>query len=321
MELKLKSKIEAFRQKKPLGWRIFCRFYEKSLRALEPLVDNYVRLISLGWTFCPGIGEPEIGSGFYNRFVFTCNGGFIDLGHFFNCAIISYLYGRERAEYRGEKTEKRQRWLREKKWLTELREKKLVMLFTNMLWGYATSADTIEDRASDSFGIDLGEYMRRQAKNGQQLDQFMQKFQVIIRESMKVQVQFYPFSQIKDAIIMFFKNLFYHPGKTERVDIPQYMKKFFEKYDALDPKNGDVVPKGLLKTVLDFYTQKYDSPEWDKYACREWIVVIPQVLWERVVRERPTFGKKKLRIKIQMKDTGELVDPYFKSNQENSTEP
>ncbi len=310
MEIKLKSKIESIKQKKPWGWRIYCRFYEKTLRALEPLIDNYIRLISLGWTFCPGIGEPEIGSGFYNRFVFTCNGGFIDLGHFFNCAIITYLYGGEFGQYRSEKTEKRQRWLRGKKWLTELREKKLLTMLTNMLWGYATSADTIEDRASDSFGIDLGEFMRKQAKNGRELDRFMQKFPEIIRESMKVKVNLNPFIQIHDAIKMFFKNLIYHPGKTTRVDIPQYMQEFFKEYDGLDPKNGNVVPRGLLRAVLDFYTQKYDSPEWDKYTCREWWVVIPQVLWERVVSGRENFGKKKLPIKIQMKDTGELVDPY-----------
>ena len=127
LELKLKKKIIELKKDKPFGWKIACKFYQKNMDSLSPLIDNLINLITLAWEFCPAIGEPEMKTGFYNRFVFTSNGGFVDLGHFFNCSIISYLYGNEEAIKRGENTEIGQRWLREKKWLVKLREKRVLV--------------------------------------------------------------------------------------------------------------------------------------------------------------------------------------------------
>jgi hypothetical protein len=310
IEMKLKEKIKQLETKKPFGWKITRKFYQKNVNAIGAVVDNMVNLMALAWTFCPGIGEPEKETGFYNRFVFTGNGGFIDLGHFFNCAIIAYLYGTEKAFQRAEETEVQQRWLREKEWLVKMKERRLIQIFTNFLWGYATSADTIEDRASDYFGLKLGEYMRTYENNGKVIDYFVKLYPKLVKQTVKIFGRRSWLVKIIDAIVMFFKNLFCTVGNGEVVDIKKHMLKFFDEYDAIDPKDSDSVPKFLFQGIIDFYFEKYSSEKWDSYTCKEWLAVIPQELWERVVRGRKKFKEKALPIKIQLKESGKLVDPY-----------
>lgn len=310
LEQKFREKIKRMETEKPVGWRIYKKFYEMNLSAITPLVDNLMNLIVLAWVFCPGIGEPDKETGYYNRFVFTGNGGFIDLGHFFNCAIISYLYGSEEATKRGEATEVGQRWLRQKEMLTKLHERRIFDLVTNLLWGYATSADTIEDRASDKFGIFLGEAMRKHEANAEVMEYFMALYPEMVRESLDVFSRPTFFRKIWNLIKMIFKNLYFTLRDTDLFDINQYMQEFFDEYDAIDPADSDTVPKGLFKTVIDFYAEKYGGAKWDSYTNTKWRVVIPQVLWERVVRGRKKFGEKGLPIGIQLKDTGKIVPVY-----------
>jgi hypothetical protein len=310
IEMKLKERIKQLETKKPFGWKITRKFYQKNVNAIGAVVDNMVNLMALAWTFCPGIGEPEKETGFYNRFVFTGNGGFIDLGHFFNCAIIAYLYGTEDAFKRAEETEVQQRWLREKEWLVKMKERRLIQIVTNLLWGYATSADTIEDRASDYFGLKLGEYMRTYENNGKVIDYFVKLYPKLVKQSVKIFGRRSWLGKVIDAIVMFFKNLFHTVGNGEVVDIKKQMIEFFDEYDAIDPRDSDAVPKFLFQSIIDFYFEKYSGKEWDSYTCKEWWAVIPQELWERVVRGRKKFKEKALPIKIQLKESGKLVDPY-----------
>ncbi len=263
----------------------------------------------MAWTFCPGIGEPDKETGFFNRFVFCSNGGFVDLGHFFNCAVISYLYSPEVAHKRGEETEIRQRWLREKDWLVKMRERHILQMVTNFLWGYATSADTIEDRGSDYLGILLGEYMRNAGDNKKIIDYFVNLYPTLVYQTVKAMGKRKgTIGEFIDSMVMAFKNFFRVVGSGKRIDIVKYMKDFFDEYDAIGPK--DKVPEGLFGSIIDFYAEKYSSDQWEAYACREWVGVIPQDLWEQVVRGREKFKEKALPIKIQLKATGQLVDPY-----------
>ena len=316
IELKVRKKIENLEQTKPLGWKSECKFFQKYVDAITPIVDNMMNLVVLAWTFCPGIGEPEMTTGFYNRFVFTGNGGFIDLGHFFNCALIAYLYGEEEALKRGEATEVGQRFLREKKWLTKMQERHLLQIITNMLWGYATSTDTIEDRSSDKFGIMLGKHMRDTHHNGKAIDYFVEMFPKFIKRAMEPDKNETKISQIMNAIVMFLAKTFYRVKKGATVDIEKYMNDFFEEYDAIDPNDSSVVPKFLFQDVIEFYSDKYGGPDWNAYTNKEWQVIIPQDLWERVVRGRRRFGEKAMPIKIQLKDSGRLVEPYCENPSE-----
>jgi hypothetical protein len=310
LEQKFKKKIEQLEKKKPFGWKIVRKFYQRNIDDISSLVDNLINLVALAWTFCPAIGEPEQETGYFNRFVFTCNGGFIDLGHFFNCAIIAYLYGAEQADRRAKSTEIQQRKLREKKWLVKLRERNYLRLITNLLWGYATSADTIEDRASDKLGINLGKYIRDDDDNGKITDYYVELYPKMVKKSIKLFGKLSTFQQIIDAITMFFKNMFYTLHKSSTVDIEKYMRTFFDEYDAIDPNDFSIVPPGLFEDIVDFYTEKYAGEDWDKYTCTDWHAVIPQDLWEQVVRGRDKFQQNIVPIKIQLKKTGELVDPY-----------
>jgi hypothetical protein len=314
LEMELKNKIKGLQAKKPFGWKRLVKFYQANVEALEVVVDNLVHLLALAWTFCPGIGEPEMETGFYNRFVFTGNGGFIDMGHFFNCAVISYLYGPKEARRRGEETEIEQRQFRENKFLVEFRKRKIFSAFTNFIWGFATSADTIEDRASDQLGINLGETMRNYGDNGKIIDYFVDLFPSIIYDHVKsMGKRKSTIGCVIDTIVMAFRLSNRIVGKGKPVDIHQYMKAFFDDYDAIDPKDGNVVPRGLIKSIVRFYEDKYggDGDEWKKYGCREWVAVIPQELWERVVRGRKKFGAKAVPIKIQLKASGKVVEPYY----------
>jgi hypothetical protein len=311
LENELKQKMKRLEETKPLGWKTMRKFYQKNLEALTVVVDNLVNLMALAWTFCPGIGEPEPETGFYNRFVFTGNGGFVDMGHFFNCAVIAYLYGPEEARRRGEETEIEQRQLRENKWLVEMKKRSPSQLLSNLFWGFATSADTIEDRASDQFGILLGGYMRNLGDNGKIIDYFTEIYPSLVYNTIKnLGKRKNTIGEILDTTVMAFKLLQRVVGNGKKADIYEYMRKFYDEYDAIDPKNNDDVPRGMVNSIVRFYEEKYNSEEWRKYGCREWVAVIPQELWEQVVRGREKFEEKALPIKIQLKDSGQLVDPY-----------
>lgn len=310
LELQFEKKIDQLEKNKPFGWKIVRKFYQRNLDDLSPLVDNLINLVALAWTFCPAIGEPEQETGYFNRFVFTCNGGFIDLGHYFNCSIIAYLYGTEQAEQRAEATEIAQRKLREKKWLVKLREKNYIRLITNILWGYATSADTIEDRASDKLGINLGLKIRNDQDNSKLIEYFIELYVQMVKRSFRPFKKQSKFQQIIEAVTLFFKNMFYTLHKSTIVDIESSMKNFFDEYDAIDPNDHTVVPPGLFKNIVDFYTEKYFGEHWNDYTCKDWQAVIPQDLWEQLVRGREKFQQKAIPIKIQLKATGQLVDPY-----------
>jgi hypothetical protein len=311
LEMELRQKITHLEKRKPFGWKILKKFYQKNVEALTAVVDNLVNLMALAWTFCPGIGEPEKETGFFNRFVFTGNGGFVDMGHFFNCAVIAYLYGPEEARRRGEETEIEQRMFRENKWLVEIRKRGLFDMLTSFFWGFATSADTIEDRSSDHFGLLLGDYLRDLGDNGKIIDYFMELYPALVYDTVKkLGKRKSTIGEIVDTVVMFFRLLGRVVGNGKKADIPGYMKKFFSDYDAIDPKDGNVVPRGLVNSIVKFYEEKYEGDEWKKYGCREWVAVIPQELWERVIRGREKFAEKELPIKIQLTDTGKLVDPY-----------
>lgn len=311
LEMELKQKIKHLETKKPFGWKIMKKFYQKNVEALTVVVDNLVNLMALAWTFCPGIGEPEKETGFFNRFVFTGNGGFVDMGHFFNCAVIAYLYGPEEARRRGEETEIEQRMFRENKWLVEMRKRNVADMLTSFFWGFATSADTIEDRSSDFFGILLGSALRDLGDNGKIIDYFMELYPTFVYKAVKERgKRKSTIGEIIDTIVIFFRLLGRVVGNGKKADIPGYMKKFFSEYDAIDPKDGNVVPRGLINRIVRFYEEKYESDEWNKYGCKEWVAVIPQELWERVVRGREKFAEKEIPIKIQLTDSGKLVDPY-----------
>jgi hypothetical protein len=311
LEMEMRQKITDLEKTKPFGWKILKKFYQKNVDTLTAVVDNLVNLMALAWTFCPGIGEPEKETGFFNRFVFTGNGGFVDMGHFFNCAVIAYLYGPEEARRRGEETEIEQRMFRENKWLVEMRKRGVADMLTSFFWGFATSADTIEDRASDHFGILLGDYLRNLGENGKIIDYFMELYPTLVYKAIKERgKRKSTIGEIIDSIVIFFRLLGRVVGNGKKADIPGYMKKFFSEYDAIDPKDGNVVPRGLVESIVRFYEEKYESDEWAKYGCKEWVAVIPQELWERVIRGREKFAEKEIPIKIQLTDSGKLVDPY-----------
>lgn len=306
LELKLRKKLEQIKRKKPFGWRIVQKFYARHIENLERLVDNQVHLIALAWTFCPAIGEPEMETGFYNRFVFTSNGGFIDLGHFFNCSVIAYLYGLESATKRAEDTEIGQAALRRKKWLVRMHDKKHLFMITNLLWGYATSANTIEDRASDQLGIQLGEAVRLKNHNGKLIDYYVELYLKLVRDKIKVFRRQSLTGRLIANLKIFWKSLRYGLRRSAIFDVEKYMQEFFETYDAIDPQAAPA----LFQHIIDFYTEKYFSDEWEKYTCQEWVAVIPQDLYEQVVQQRPNFRPLAVPIKVQLKETGQLVEPY-----------
>lgn len=307
LELKFREKINNLEQKKPWYGKILRWFYQSNLDYISPLVDNLVNLVTLAWRFCPAIGEPDQETGYYNRFVFTSNAGFVDLGHFFNCAIIAYLYGAKPAHQRAENTERRQRKLREMPFLKCLKDEKdknsFLLIITNLLWGYATSADTIEDRSSDLLGIELGEAIRTLENNEKIMNYYFKFYQKFIKKSV-----FSKFFLIIGNIKFLCRNK--SSNKSSFIDIKNYMENFFNKYDAIDPL-ADSIPEKIFEKIVNFYKEKYESDEWDKFTCKDWYAIIPQELWEKVVRGREKFhSQNQMKIKIQLK-TGELLDPYF----------
>jgi hypothetical protein len=316
LDLRLREKIQKLNKEKPFAWRMQKFAYDRVLHSLSRVVDNLVNLIALGWVFCPGIGEPDKRTGFYNRFVFGARCGFLDLGHFFNCAIISYVYGPEAAKERAESVEMAQRRVREMRWLEWMRQYSFLAPLTSFIWGYATSADTIEDRSSDWFGIRLGEKMRAHEDNGKIIEFFIAQWPSLVRGDMLGPEKESIFRKIYEIAKLIIQLLRYHLGSGGIFDITSYMQEFFADYGALDPNDEKILAPALLRETIDFYMNQYGSTEWHKFTSRGWEVVIPQKLWEQVVRDRLTQDKTKLNsvelpIRIQL-DNGEKVAPYFR---------
>jgi len=67
----------------------------------------------------------------------------------------------------------------------------------------------------------------------------------------------------------------------------------------------------MLEDTITFYLEKYNSDKLEKYAARQWQVVIPQELWEQVVRDKWTEADTALPIKIQLKDNGKRWSHIF----------
>jgi hypothetical protein len=317
LDLKLRDKVENLSEEKPFAWKIQKRLYGRLLHSIEQVVDNLMNLMALGWTFNPGIGEPGMETGFYNRFVFGRRCGFLDLGHFFNCAIVSYLYSPEEAKQRGENMELRQRRLRKKDWLKKLRQFEILSPLTDLFWSFAASADTIEDRSSDWFGIQLGEKMRTHGSNGKIIEYFIARWPGLVKDEILGPEKVSWWRRMIEIIKSLFELLRFRIGTGARFDIASYMKTFFETYDAIDPRNSKDSPPGLLEETLSFYFEKYNSDEWEKYTARQWEVIIPQELWEQVVRDKWTQAgwqnvEPELPIRIQLKSNGEKVAPYFR---------
>lgn len=316
IDLRVRAKLATLLQEKPFGWKLWKWLYGRVLHSIESVVDNLINLVVLGWTFCPGIGEPDKESGFYNRFVFGARCGFLDLGHFFNCAVIAYLYGRDEATKRAESVEISQRKLRQKEWLQWMRQHTVLAPLAALFWGYSTSADTIEDRSSDWFGIALGQKMREHQNNGRIIEFFVAKWPQLVKGDLLETEKESAVQKFFAAIKLIVQVLRHRLGSGGKIDISQEMKTFFDQNGALDPADSAAVPPGLLDETIHFYMDKYGGDEWHKFTSRGWDVVIPQKLWERVVRDKFVKNGEKLEdgalpIKIQL-DNGEKVSPYFR---------
>jgi hypothetical protein len=316
IDLRLREKIDKLNQEKPFAWKLWRWLYGLVLHSIERVVDNLINLVVLGWVFCPGIGEPDKATGFYNRFVFGARCGFLDLGHFFNCALISYLYGRDEAKQRAESVEVSQRKFRQKEWLQWMRQHKILAPLAELFWGYAMSADTIEDRSSDWFGIELGEKIRAYKNNGKIIEFFIAKWPQLVKGDLLGPAKESMLRKIWTAIKLMAQVIRYRLGTGGRFDLVEEMKIFFTKHGALDPADASAVPAGLLAETIQFYMAKYGGEEWHRFTSRGWDVVIPQKLWEHVVRDKFAKNGEKLEdavlpIKIQL-DNGEKVSPYFR---------
>jgi len=316
VDLRLREKIKKLEQDKPFAWRLQRFVYRRFQHSIGCVVDNLAGLIALGWVFCPGIGEPDKETGFYNRFVFGARCGFLDLGHFFNCAVIAYAYGPQAAKVRAESVEISQRRVREMRWLERLRQYPVVAPLANLLWGYATSADTIEDRSSDWFGIVLGQKMRAHKNNGRIIEFFIEQWPHLVKGDILGPENQSFFRKIYDALKLIAQLIRHRLGSGGGFDIPSYMQEFFAQHGGLDPHDQTSLPPGLLDETVKSYMAKYGGAEWRQFTSRGWEVVIPQNLWEQVVRDRLTPDMKNLHdadlpIKIQL-DNGEKVMPYFR---------
>jgi hypothetical protein len=148
---------------------------------------------------------------------------------------------------------------RENKWLLEMRKRGLFDMLTSFFWGFATSADTIEDRSSDHFGILLGNYLRNLGDNGKIIDYFMELYPTLVYDTVKkLGKRKSTIGEIVDTVVIFFRLLGRVVGNGKKADILGYMKKFFSEYDAIDPKDGNLVPRGLAESIVKFYEEKYE---------------------------------------------------------------
>jgi hypothetical protein len=127
---------------------------------MKYLYPTAARLCSLGNTFDPGKGV-DLPS---NAFVYTCKGGWIDMGHFFFSAAVANAKGFAYAWKEGVKIERGQQKERERyeRMTPAQRRKRYGRSFTKgtaeqkARLGTVWSAYTIEDLPSDWFGAKFG---------------------------------------------------------------------------------------------------------------------------------------------------------------------
>jgi hypothetical protein len=315
VELMLREKYRELENARSLKQRLWRSIYGRILEGLTGTVDNLVHLIVLAWTFSPGIGEPDEHTGFYNRYVLGRYCGILDLGHFFNCAAVAYLYGEEEGRKRGEQIERRQRWLRKQKWLVDWRKQKESRMgrwFADFLWGFAASADTIEDRSSDWFGIQLGQRMRAFRKNERIIEYFMRAWPHMVKSKIPGEKKESRLRAAWSDIMMIFavwRQVWSNGGVF---DIAGDLQQFFQKQDALVPQEVEKLAPGLLAEIIEAYREHYDSEAWANFTAQKWEIVFPQELWEKVVRPGWNGKGTDLPVKIQLKHNGEKVEPYFR---------
>jgi hypothetical protein len=140
---------------------------EEVLAKIRTFTDLYDQMQSplgelflLGQDFDPGAGQDSP----LNAFVYTCLGGWIDMGHFFNSAALAYLTTPGYALKKGIGIEEGQQRVRERyeRATPSEREKefgapgKTLSKEQADRLGTAQSAYTIEDLPSDKFGADFG---------------------------------------------------------------------------------------------------------------------------------------------------------------------
>jgi len=317
VEITLREKYRDLENAQSFSSRFWRYVYGRILHALSTTVDNLINLIVLAWRFAPGIGEPDQETGFYNRYVLGRYCGILDLGHFFNCAVVAYLYGEEEGRQRGEQVERRQRWLREQQWLVNWRNQKDNRWgkgLADFLWGFAASADTIEDRSSDWFGVQLGGHLRTCRHNDKVIEYFIEMWPRLVKSkiSRKKRISWLrEFCTDAKMVFAVWRRVWNNGGV---VDLTAYMQKFFDQQQVLAPAEIEKLAPGLLSDTIETYRRHYDSAAWQDFAGRKWEIIFPQDLWEKVVRLGWNGAPTALPVKIQLKHNGEKVAPYFRED-------
>jgi hypothetical protein len=154
--------------------------------------------------------------------------------------------------------------------------------------------------------------MRKCRSNRKLINFYVDVYLKSVRDKIKIFRRKSIFGQAFDTTKIVLKGLICYFRGSATIDIGKYMHDFFDEYDAIDPKES--APQAeLFKNIVDFYTQKYFGPEWKKFGCEEWTAVIPQDLWEQVVRNREKFEEKAVPVKVQLKETGKLILPYHEN--------
>jgi len=156
----------------------------------------------------------------------------------------------------------------------------------------------------------LGEAMRNHQDNEKIIEYYMALYPKLIRKKLQFFGGRSIISNMMETFTLMIKNIFHTMRRSSVFDIVKYMRDFLEEYDAIDLRDRSVNREDLIKSTIGFYTDKYFSEQWDDYTCKDWCAVIPQDLWEQIVRGRTKFQPLSLPIKIQVKATGALVDPY-----------
>ncbi len=126
----------------------------------HPVIQNLSRLYALASAFNPGAARDAAG----NAFVYTCTGGWIDLGHYFISALIGYLAGYNRAIATGfwmEDTYQRFFYNIARRIDPQDLNADHIPVLGGLIGGNARSHFTIEDMPSDHFGSQLGGQMNR----------------------------------------------------------------------------------------------------------------------------------------------------------------
>jgi hypothetical protein len=138
---------------------INCPLFPKNLNFLRGLFTVALKLCTLGNAFDPGKGV-DLPS---NAFVYTCKGGWIDMGHFFLSAAGAKAKGFQYAWKKGQEIEKGQQ--RERDRYTRMTPAQRLKYYGRSFKGTpeqqarrgtAWSAYTIEDLPSDWFGAKFG---------------------------------------------------------------------------------------------------------------------------------------------------------------------